>query len=161
MIRIEPLSVHRVIFRPEPPSTSCGCAPFFSLTQISISAKRKHSNSCHDWRSLPTRIVPCNRSLPNLVMLELSFSGCLDAHLENSKPCQLSTRTRSSSVISSSTSGGSYDISLGCRLDGDFIAKSCSWVVGGIGGPCRKSSGSGCHFPSGTSMVTRHVKLCC
>ncbi len=29
-----------------------------------------------------------------------------------------------------------------------------------MGAP-RKSAGSGLHLPSGTSMVTKHVRLCC
>lgn len=67
LINIEPLSVHLVSLRFELPSAYCGAAPFFSLMHMSISAKRKHSSSCHDWRSLPTRIVPCSRNFPNLV----------------------------------------------------------------------------------------------
>ena len=40
LMMIEPLSVHLVIFRCASPSTSFACAPFFSLTQMSISSNR-------------------------------------------------------------------------------------------------------------------------
>lgn len=60
-MRIDPLSVQRVALRGLPFSSHCGAAAagfFFSLTQISISANRKHSSSCQDTLSLPTRNVP-------------------------------------------------------------------------------------------------------
>lgn len=66
LMRMEPLRVHLVSLRLRSSSAYNGCAPFFSFMQMSISAKRKHSSSCHDWRSLPTRTVPCRRNLPNL-----------------------------------------------------------------------------------------------
>lgn len=58
LIRIEPFNVHLVNLRLASPSAYCGVAPFFSFTQISISANKKHSSSCHDCRSLPTLTVP-------------------------------------------------------------------------------------------------------
>ncbi len=70
LIRMDPLSVQRVL-RGAGSSPHCPCggwACFFSLTQMSISAKRKHSSSCHDTLSLPTRSVPESRSLPNLAL---------------------------------------------------------------------------------------------
>lgn len=65
-------------------------------------------------------------------------------------------------MISSKTSGDS---------DAPFPPRPRPWawewvrvgsecIVGMAGAP-RKSAGSGLHCPSGTSTVTRHVKLCC
>lgn len=39
------------------------------------------------------------------------------------------------------------------------VLLSCC-TVGKTGAP-RRSAGSGLHLPSGTSIVTKHVKLCC
>jgi len=85
--------------------------------------------------------------------------------LEKSSPCQLSTRTLRSSVISSKTSDDSNGQSTCCRLcAGDlgrlYVSLPCCCIDGKIGAP-RMSAGSGHHLPSGTSMVTRHVRLCC
>jgi hypothetical protein len=56
------------------------------------------------------------------ISISLRASGESD-YRENSRPCQLSTRVRSSSVISSKTSGGSYesDRKLLVVLDGDLM----------------------------------------
>lgn len=87
LIKIDPLSVHLVSLRFEFPSAYWGGAPFFSLTHISISAKRKHSSSCHDRRSLPTRIVPYRRSLPNLP--SVLVTGVNRAYWVNSMPLEV------------------------------------------------------------------------
>ena len=74
LIRMDPLSVQRVVFRGTVSSShceDCGWELFFSFTQISISANRKHSSSCHETLSLPTRSVPYSRSLPNLEYCKL------------------------------------------------------------------------------------------
>lgn len=69
LMRMDPFSVHRDVFFGGPLSSQ-GCGDgagiFFSLTQMSISANKKHSSSCHDTLSLPTRRVPYRRSFPNL-----------------------------------------------------------------------------------------------
>ena len=86
-------------------------------------------------------------------------------YLWKSSPCQLSTLMRRSSVISSKTSVDSNGQST-CRLcAGDFgrlllyVSLPCC-ADDTVGAP-RISDGSGLHLPSGTSMVTRQVRLCC
>lgn len=84
------------------------------------------------------------------------------ANLEGTSPCQLSTRLPRSSVISSRNSGVSNTHSLGLA-SGDLgrLNGAESWCIAdGVGAP-RKSDGSGFHFPSATSTVTRQVRLCC
>ncbi len=85
------------------------------------------------------------------------------ANLEKSSPCQLSTRARRSSVISSKNSGVSYVHSAGRLASGDLgrLNGAASCCIEGSGGAPRKSDGSGLHLPSGTSTVTRQVRLCC
>ena len=123
LMRMDPLRVHRVVLRGTPVSSHCGAcagAVFFSLTQMSISAKRKHSSSCHDTLSLPTLSVPYNLNLPKLsppnhrhVSKQSQNTECIletkdkKTHRLKSSPCQLSTRVLRLSVISSKTSGDS------------------------------------------------------
>lgn len=117
----------------------------------------------------PCQLARCRRALAFRICYKLVICALRQkkytlrfTNLEKSSPCQLSTRLRRSSVISSRNSGVSYTHSLGLT-SGDLgrlnVAES-GCIAGSVGAP-RKSDGSGFHFPSATSTVTRQVRLCC